>query len=409
MPLALAGPPAGPEVRAASAAPPLPRRFGQRGTQRGDTLGGENQRRQVGLREVAVVVRLFLAAQGAGGAALGVEAAGVLGDADSALEKLDVARDLVLDGTGHVAEGVEVLDLALGAEACLAAAAHRDVGVAAQAALFHVAVAGFGIEQHLVEGLQVVLGFGGAGHVGLRNDLDQRHAAAVEVHQALARQGLTAGRLVQELAGVLLEMEPLDPHALRVMGERQQSALGKRTVVLADLVALRQVGVEVVLAREDRGGMDLAAQRRGERDGQVDGMAVDHRQGARVSQAHRADQGVRLGPEPVGAPAEHLALRQQLDMDLQPDDRLIVRHLAAKSISARRRRRGRGRGSGAPDEGVVSAGPLPISPVTVEVFVAAGAEGNGLDLVDACGLELVTHRRLEIEVGTAGWTWYRTT
>ena len=52
----------------------------------------------------------------------------------------DLPLDLVLERVLHVAERVEVLDLGLDAEGLRPGAAHRHVGVAAQAALLHVAV-----------------------------------------------------------------------------------------------------------------------------------------------------------------------------------------------------------------------------------------------------------------------------
>jgi hypothetical protein len=56
----------------------------------------------------------------------------------------------------------------------------------------------------------------------------------------------------------------------------------QRQRVLADLVALGEVGVEVVLALEaDRIGLDVAVQRQpGEHD-ELDGLPVDDRQRSR--------------------------------------------------------------------------------------------------------------------------------
>ena len=96
-------------------------------------------------------------------------------------------------------------------------------------------------------------------------------------------------------------------------------------VVLADLVALGQVGIEVVLAVPAR---ELG--RRGA-DGQaggedvLDGLPVDDRQRPRQAEADRAGPrvGRRLGD--VGrAAAEHLRGGLQLDVDLDADDRLVA-------------------------------------------------------------------------------------
>ena len=61
--------------------------------------------------------------------------------------------------------------------------------------------------------------------------------------------------VVQRLAGVLLEVQPLDAdrHGLAVGQVDDDLALADdRRLVLADLVALRQVGIEIVLPVEHR-------------------------------------------------------------------------------------------------------------------------------------------------------------
>jgi len=91
-------------------------------------------------------------------------------------------------------------------------------------------------------------------------------ASAYDFHDKAAGYA----RLVQELAGVLFEMQALDADALRVVGERQLAALRQGAVELADLVALGQVGVEVVLARENRAPHDARIDRQSEFDGHAD-------------------------------------------------------------------------------------------------------------------------------------------
>ena len=60
---------------------------------------------------------------------------------------------------------------------------------------------------------------------------------------------------MQRLAGVLLEMQPLDAdaHGLAVVQVDDNFALADdRRFVLADLVALRQIRIEIILAVEHR-------------------------------------------------------------------------------------------------------------------------------------------------------------
>ena len=153
--------------------------------------------------------------------------------------------------------------------------------------------------------------------VRLGDDLHQRRPAAVEVDDARACPVDPAARAgVDQLGRVLLEVHPVDAHL------PQPAAAGQRNVVLADLVALREVRIEVVLAVEDRALGDPALERHRDHQGVVHGLGVDHRQRARMPQADRAGVGVRLVAEGQRAAAEHLGARAQLDVDLHPDHRL---------------------------------------------------------------------------------------
>ena len=164
----------------------------------------ELERQQVGIGEVAVVVRLLLRAHGAGLALARIEQARLLVDRAAVLEDGDLPARLVVDGLADEADRVDVLDLAARAER-LARAAHRDVDVGAQVALLHVAVAGAEVAQDGAQLGDVGLGLLGGAHVGPRHDLHEGDAGAVEVDEAHRRM-----QVVDRLAGVLLEMQALD-------------------------------------------------------------------------------------------------------------------------------------------------------------------------------------------------------
>ena len=83
--------------------------------------------------------------------------------------------------------------------------AHRDVDVGAHRAFVHVAVAGAEIAHDGAQLGEIGLGLVGRAHVGLRDDLHQRHAGAVEVDIGHGRM-----LVVHRLAGILLQMQPLD-------------------------------------------------------------------------------------------------------------------------------------------------------------------------------------------------------
>ena len=100
----------------------------------------------------------------------------------------------------------------------------------------------------------------------------------------------------------------------------QRAADAERLLVLRDLVALRVVGIEVVLAREDGLVGDLAAEREAELDRPLDRLrfATGSAPGCARQTGH-----VRVfGSAEVLelAAAEHLRPRLQMDVDLEPDD-----------------------------------------------------------------------------------------
>jgi hypothetical protein len=166
----------------------------------------------------------------------------------------------------------------------------------------------------------------------LRHDLDERHTGAVVVDERVLGTLDAPGRAadVRQLAGILLHVGALDRHLeAGAVGEFDlDGALeGDRLVVLADLVVLREVRVEVVLAREPRRRGDLAAEREAEADRVMHRLLVDDRQRARQSETDGRDHGVRLTGATVGRGRvrcirEHLRLRVELDMHLEAEHRL---------------------------------------------------------------------------------------
>ena len=110
------------------------------------------------------------------------------------------------------------------------------------------------LDHRLAQQLQEALGVVGRVDVGLGDDLEQRRAAAVEVDERRGRAVDAARRRdVDVLRRVLLEVRADDPDLDVAVGRRhgETPARAERLVVLGDLVRLRVVGIEVVLAVED--------------------------------------------------------------------------------------------------------------------------------------------------------------
>ena len=263
----------------------------------------------------------------------GVPQAGLLLDPPPGADGLRLPVDLVLERALQEPERVEVLHLDLHPEGRLSDRSDGDVRVAAQAALLHVAVVDPDGGEDAPQPGEEDRGRGRRPQIRMRHDLDQRHAAAVEVEVGLP-VGVAAGR-VQRLARVLLEMHPDDAHdAFAVVLRVSHLAVGGQgMLVLRDLIALGQVGIEVVLAGEDRARLHGAAQGQGRAHAQLDGTAVQHRQRPGQSEAHRTHVGVRRRPETGGATAEDLRVGEELRVDLEPDHRLEegVAHYRASS------------------------------------------------------------------------------
>jgi hypothetical protein len=125
----------------------------------------------------------------------------------------------------------------------------------------------------------------------LTHDLEQRDAGAVEVDEA---EWFSVE--VDQLAGVLLEVDAGEADAARavVAVDLEVAAGGQRRVALRDLIALREVGVEVVLAGPRAARRDGGAEGEGEAQAVLDGAARGD--GELAGEA----EGVRVG-EAVGA------------------------------------------------------------------------------------------------------------
>ena len=108
---------------------------------RADHLLVDRHREQVGLGEVAVVVRLLLGAHRGDRARDRIEVQRLGRDRTARLQDLRLARDLRADASFQESERVHVLELRLGAQLVGARPAQRDVGVAAQRPLLHVHIA----------------------------------------------------------------------------------------------------------------------------------------------------------------------------------------------------------------------------------------------------------------------------
>ena len=306
------------------------RKLGKRGSHLGEPRRIEMERRQVGLREVPVVVRGLLDPHPVGLASRLVPAPGLLDEWLTAIEGRGLTLDLIGDRPLDRTERVHVLDLDPRPERLGPTRPQRDVGLDPHLAVLHVRVRRPDGPEQQLQLLGIAPGLLGRPDLGLGDDLHERRARPIEVDEA-ASAGLAAVRM-DELGRVLLEVGPGDRDRERPIGglERQAAERGERQIVLADLIALGQVRIEVVLAVPAGRRRHRRIDRQAGRQHVLDGPPVDDRQGARQAEADRAHVAVRRRAV-VGrrAAAEHLRRGLQLAVDLDPDDRLV----ALRSVS----------------------------------------------------------------------------
>ncbi len=276
-----------------------------------------DNRDQIGLREIAIIVRGFLRALGFRGAAVGVPAAGFLDDGSAFTQHFGLAFDFELDGLLDTAERRDVLDLGLDAEFSRAFRPQADVRLGAQRAFLHIAVAHAEILEDALELDEVGVRFLPGVNVRFGHDFEERHARAVEINAARA-----AGERVCIARGVLLHMRAANAHALDAAGDIkiEIAVVAQGQIVLADLIVLRLVGIEIVLAVHLRPARDFAVECEPDGDRRLDHRLVQRRQDTGHAEADRADVRVRRCMEIVLAAAKHFGSRTDLDVDFQSDD-----------------------------------------------------------------------------------------
>ena len=306
----------------------LVRQLGQVGLDLVDPGLFQLQRQQVGVGEVAIVHRLFLGPHRARFARRRIIQTGFLNDRAAVLEDLDLATRLVIDRLRNEAEAVDVLDLAARAQEAevagflelgvVAGAADRDVDVGAQVALVHVAVAGAEIDQDGADLLDVGDRLFRRADVGARDNLHQRRARPVQIDVGFRRR-----QVVDQLARVLLQVQALDADVeeAAVLGLHLDHALAHDGVIqLADLIAGRQVGIEVVLAVELALQIDLRLQAQTRLHRLLDAVLVQGRQHAGEASVDQRHLLVRTRAKTDSGAREQLGLRRHLGVDFQPHD-----------------------------------------------------------------------------------------
>ncbi len=197
---------------------------------------------------------------------------------------------------------------------------YRDVGVAAQAALFHVAVVHPERDEDLTKLPERLGGVPSRAQIRLGDDLDQRRAAAIEIEA-----GLLVGvrkPLVERLARIFLQVHARDADRPGGAASAKFERAGRRQrqLVLRDLIPLGQIRVEVVFSGKNRLFVDRAVQCQGRLGGEIHGPPVQDRQSPGKPETDRADARVRGVPESRAAAAKNLRVREEPGVYFEPND-----------------------------------------------------------------------------------------
>ena len=173
--------------------------------------------------------------------------------------------------------------------------ADRYVHVSPQVAVLHVTVAGAEIAQDLTQLRHISRCFFWAADVRAGHNFHQRHAGPVQVHEGHVRVHVMYG-----FACVLFEVDTFhtDIAGRAVAKFNQDFAFAhNRVVQLGNLIALRQIWVEIVLAVKSREKVDLSFQAQTCPHGLCHTFLIDDGQHAGHACVHKGHVAVRLCPK----------------------------------------------------------------------------------------------------------------
>ena len=275
-------------------------------------------------------MRFFLRAHRPGLTLAGVIEPCFLHDLAAAFEQFDLTPCLEFNRLPDEADRVDVLGLGPGAQLGRADRPHGDVNVCPHRTLLHIPVAGSKVAQDRAQLGHIGRGFIAAAKVGLGDDLHQRNAGPVQVDERAVRV-----LVVDRLARVLLKVDPFDADgaALAVLKVDGQLPLAHdRVIELRNLIALRQVGVEVVLAVEDAVEVDLGLDAKTRAHGLSHAFLIQHGQHARQRGIDQRNVVVGRLAESGRGPGEQLGFRQHLRMDFHADDNFPLAGLALDGL-----------------------------------------------------------------------------
>ena len=225
---------------------------------------------------------------------IGIPETGLLDDLPPGIQNAALPPDLIFQGPLHVAERVHILQFGPGAEFLCPHRPERNVGIAAQRAFLHVAVADFQIKEDVADNLEVCRRLFRRAQVRFADDLQERHAGAVKVHIADRRL-----LVMNKLARILFHVDSgqADASGGAVQVNLHPAVFGQRQLILGNLIALGKIRIKIILAGKPAVRGNLAIGGQPHFDGKLHHFFVEHRQHPRHAQADRTGLGIGRRPE----------------------------------------------------------------------------------------------------------------
>ena len=193
--------------------------------------------------------------------------------------------------------------------------------------------------------------FFGEGHdifsaveVGRGDHFKKWRTCAIQVNER-ARIVVAARQLMAEFPRVFFEVRADDSNRARAARRNRNhhaAIVAKRQVVLRNLVALRKIGVVVILAIPLGVSRNRATEREPHHHRHFDGGFVHHRKRTGQRTHHRIDERVRIFIEVrrmrrVRHTREHLGARREFNVNLKPDFEVGRENLCGLRIDSGRR------------------------------------------------------------------------
>ncbi len=285
----------------------------------------DEHRHKIRIREIAVIVCILLGAHRIGVFFVVIPAACLLNDRLALPKELDLPLAFAVNRAPDRLERVQVLHLGTGTKLFCADLPHGKVDIRTHGTFLQLAVRRTQILNDQAQLFQISDDLLGASHIRLGHDLDQRHAAAVVIHQRTVLP-----LIVNQLSGILLHMNLMNTNFPRTRGrlDLDKAIVADGQIQLRNLIILRIIRIKIILAVKFAELVNLAVGRQPHRHRVLHDLLIQYRKRPRHTGADRAGVRVRSRAERGRASAEDLGLRRQLYMNLQSNDCLILlRHI----------------------------------------------------------------------------------